>query len=381
MANSNTLTTFIPQILAQAILELRANCVMPRLVNTDYGEEAKEKGDSVDIPIPATLSASAVSPSYVAPDDDGITPTKVNVPLSSWYEVPFFLSDKDMKNAMDGLIPSQLASAVKALANQVDSDLFSVYTGIYGFAGTPGVTPFGTNTKEATDAGKVLNDNLAPPSQRRFVMSTATNANALGLRPFQDMSFSGDASAINEGRIINKLGFDWHMDQSIPTHLTGAQDGAYVVNGVNALASTSLVVKTGTGDIHAGDQFTIAGDSQVYVVTTLHTGGAGTLTISPGLKVATSGDEALTFKGTASTTYQQDIFFQREAIVFASRPLLDVDPTGRRDMMSMTDPVSGLTMRFEISTQHRRTRFSVDMLYGYKLVRPELAGRVWGASV
>jgi hypothetical protein len=44
----------------------------------------------------------------------------------------------------------------------------------------------------------------------------------------------------------------------------------------------------------------------------------------------------------------------------------------------LTDPVSGLAMRFEIQRQWKRTIFSLDCLYGVKAIRPQLACRVAG---
>jgi len=380
MANTNTLTYAIPTITAQGLMALRQNCIMPRLVNSDYGTDAKKKGSTIDIPIPSAITAGAVSPSYVAPDTTGISPTEVNLTLDQWYSADFFLSDKDIKNAIDGIVPMQASEAIKAIANKVDNTLLALYKDVYNYAGTPGVTPFGTNTKEASDARKKLNQNNAAMTDRRFVMNPETEANALNLRAFQDASFSGDARAINEGQIVRKLGMDFHLDQNMPTHLNGAQNGAYVVNGVNAQGSTSLIVKTGTGDMHEGDLFTIAGDSTTYVVAATYTGGAGTVTISPGLSAATSGDEAITFVGSASTTYNMDLAFHRDAFVFASRPLTDSEGLGNM-ISAMTDPVSGLSLRMEVSRQHKRTLFSFDMLWGVATVRPELACRVYGDDV
>jgi len=378
---ANTLTEVIPKLLAQGLLALRENCVMPRLVNTDFSVEASKRGATINVPIPSAVAVTDVTAANTAPNPGNSIPTSAPIVLNSWKEAAFFLDDKDIMESMDGFIPMQASEAIKAIANTIDGNLLGLFLDIYGFAGSPGTTPFGTATTEATQARKVLNKQLAPLDERRFVIDPDAEANALDLRAFQDMSFSGSAQGIVDGKINRKLGFDWFMDQLAPTFLTGARNAAYTVNGVNALGSKAVVVQVGAGDMHKGDQFTIAGDSQVYVVTTLHGGGAGTIAIEPGLKVATSGGEAITFKGALSTTYQQNLAFHRDCFAFASRPLQDLLLDDKTMIQSAVDPVSGLTLRLEVTREFKRTRFSYDILYGFNTIRRELGCRVWGAII
>ena len=68
----------------------------------------------------------------------------------------------------------------------------------------------------------------------------------------------------------------------------------------------------------------------------------------------------------------------RDAFALASRPFAGADPMGLGTYMSAVDPVSRLALRLEVSRQHKRTRFSYDILYGAQLVRPELAARMAG---
>jgi hypothetical protein len=378
--NTNTLINVIPQLLAQGLVTLRENAVMPRLVNADYSAQAANRGSSVDIPIPASISAVPVTPGYVGPDDAGITPGQVTLNLDQWKEAPFFLTDKEMMEVMDGTIPMQAAEAVKALANDVDQYLLGLYTGIYTAVGTAGTTPFATDVTVATSARKFLNNYLAPMTDRRFVFNPDVEANALGLRAFQDVAWTGDARGINEGQIVRKLGFDWHLDQNVKDHTAGTVATSFAIKTATAHAEGLTTLTTTTGgdaDLKVGDILTIAGHDQQYVVTEdAERTGAGDLQVKvdPGLKAALTGAEAITIVGDHSA----NIAFHRDAIAFANRPLLDSAEGLGSQIMSMQDPVSGLTLRLEVSRQYKRTRWSFDILYGAKLVRPELAVRVLG---
>ncbi len=375
---ANDLTNVIPQLLAQGLITLRENSVMPRLVNSSYSTLAAQRGSTIDIPIPTAITVAEVAPANVAPDPGDTTPGTVAITLDQWYEAAFYLTDEDIQNSMDGIIPMQAEEAIKALGNKIDTDLFGLYTEVPYYVGTPGTTPFEDGkTTVVNTASRVLNDNLAPPDDRRFVMNSSTYATALDLRAFQDMSYSGSAQAIVDGKINRRLGFDFFMDQNSLTHTNGTFDANYVVSGANVLGAVTLNVKTGTGTITAGTIFTIAGDTQTYCVLADSAGGTAALSITPPLVVATTGDEVITWIGDASGAYPQDITFHRDAFAFVSRPLADMNGLGNL-ISSQVDSITGIALRLEVSRENRRTRYAYDILYGFQCIREELACRIYG---
>lgn len=377
---ANTLSAVVPQILAQGLMALRENCVMPRLVNSDYGNDARKKGATIDVPIPSSVTAIPVAPAVGAPANADSAPTSAQINLDQWYEAPFYLTDKEIIQSEAGIIPMQASEAIKALANNVNAYLMGLYKGVYGVAGAAGTTPFASNTSEATDTRKVLNNQLAPLKDRRFVIDPDAESNALNLRAFQDMSFSGSSAAIVEGEINRKLGFDWYMDQQVPTHeVTAFTAGAATVNGAHAIGVSvvSIAKATNASIVKEGDILNFAGDSQTYVVrtdATLIVGNAA-VEIAPPLQVATAGGEVVT----KTASHVVNLAFHRDAFAFASRPLEDTMAGELGSIVqSAVDPVSGLSLRLEVTRQHKQIRWAYDVLYGGALVRAPLAVRTMG---
>jgi P22 coat protein - gene protein 5 len=365
----NQLAPVIDKLLAAGLVALREQAIMPRLVNRAYEALAGQRGSTIDVPIPSAITATAVTPSNVPPTTPDIGPVSVAIPLDQWYEAPFYLTDKEQLEVMDGLIPLQATEAIKALANMVDKSILSQATKVYGMAGTPGTTPFQTDLTEYLDARKILNRQLAPMDNRAVVLDVEAEAKALNLRAFQDASFRGDTAGIINGQIGTKLGAVWVMDQNVMVHTTGTGTG-YQTNGAQALGATTVLVDTGTGTLVPGDIITFASHTQTYAVQSATGGPPHTsITITPPLKLALLDNDVITKKA----THVMNLNFHRDAFALASRPLESSDPFGLGRFQVAIDPVSGLALRFEVTREHKRTRFSYDILWGVQCVRPELA--------
>jgi hypothetical protein len=381
---SNDLSVLAPKLLAQGLMALRSTNVMPMLVNSDYSMAYAEKGLVVTVPIPSAVAAQDVSPANTPPSTADVMPTQALVTLDQWKEAPFYLTDKDLQQADSGVIPMQASEAVKSLADAVNAYIMTLYKGIYGYYGTAGTTPFQSDTTAATGIRKILNKQLAPMGDRRVVLDPDAEANALNLRAFQDASWNMTPAGIQEGQIVRKLGFDWFMDQQAPYHTAGTITTGLIAKAATAQAvgDTTIVCTTaassGACALLVGDIVTFAGSTQTYTLTAAATQASAstdvTLNISPPLKTALVGSEAVAVKA----SHAVNLAFHRDAIAFATRPLVDqMDGLGNI-INTATDPVSGLALRLEISREHKRTRFSYDILYGATLVRADLAARLAG---
>ena len=384
---ANTLTVLIPKILAGVVQTLRQNAVTPTLVNRAYSLAPSQKGSSITIPIGVAQTASDVTPSNSFPSNTDSTPTSVTLSLSKWKYTKFYLSDQDMTriDAERNFIPAQLSEAVKALANQVDSDLLGEYKGVYSAAGTAGTTPFASDaTAWTTGARKLLNETLAPVNGRKVVLDPDAEANAINLQAFQSAAWRGSETTIREGEIGRVLGADWYMNQNIPSHTKGtltasaniAVDGAHSA-GVSSVTLKDSAATSLTGTLVEGDIITFAGDSQQYVITADATAASNSITasISPTLQEALSGDEVVTLVD----SHTVNLAFHPNAFAFASAPLQDAVIEGLgQEFGVVQDPISGLVFRVTVARQFMQTSWYLDVLYGVKLVRAELAARIMG---
>jgi hypothetical protein len=382
---SNIITAVIPKLLAQGLLALRQNAITPRLVASMSSTIAGKKGSTIDVPVPSAITATDVTPAATAPVAGAMVPTTVPVVLNNWKEAAFDLSDNEYEQAMDGVIPMQASEAVKAIVQAVDLSIMALYVKFYGTFGTAGTTPFGNVDSGIADAvgiRKVLNNQLVPMEPRHVVLNPDAEANALAMKQFADMQFSGSVAAMQDGMLNRKLGMNWWMNQNVPTMTTTVfTAGAASVNGVNAAGILTLSVAklTNTTPLVEGDILTIAsgpaaGNYVVTAATTLIVGNT-TVNIYPPLRGATAGAEVVTKLATGGV---QNLAFHRDAIAFANRPLSSA-PEGLGSIsMAQMDPVSGLSLRLEVTREFKRTRWSFDFLWGVSVIRRELGARLLG---
>ena len=382
------LNDVMPKILASSLSTLRENAVMAKLVNQDYSSDFAQKGSTVNVPVPTKLTTQDVIPGPTSQNTSDFQLDTVQVPLSFWKESAFALSDRELADIMDGVPNMQIQEAAKAIANTIDRSIIDMYKRSYNYAGLAGTLPFASSPKEALDARKILNDRLAPMSDRRFVMNTDTESAALGLTAFQYYLNSGSTQTQAEGELGRKFGMDWYMDQNMGRHVAGTIAGTLVTSGApvslvtadnsdpinrNPRTTQSVTISGATNGttVVPGDVFSVAGDSQTYVVTNAATVSVGVVTVgfNPAPAISWTAGSAVTFKANRGL----NLCFHRDAIALAMRPLetSSLAPSLGDASLTMTDDVTGVPLRLQIRNEYNRVRFSVSALWGVALVRPE----------
>lgn len=388
MAGALVTTNVLSTLVSMGLATLRERLALVLIANREYERmiTGATRFATVNVAVPAAVATRVVAPDVVPPSVTAVTPTNVAVTLSQWYEAPFAMDDKGLVQVDNGIIPMQAKEAVKSIANTIEDYLWSLLQAkISSYAGTAGTTPFGSGLDDFLAADKNLNDNLADPEDRYMIINTAAKASAMGLRAIQDASFrAGKSSSLISGEIGDVLGARWLMSQRVPNHTSGTLAGVgTTVTGVNAIGVTTIALSGGaSGTILAGDivnfgQVTSSGAPINYNVVSSAGGSTPSSVViaAPGLVAATAGTEVVSIK----SSFAQNILIQKNCLAFAMAPLLDtVEVPGATLQSVAIDEASGLSLRLEVSRQHRQVQWSFDALYGGTVIRPELASWLAG---
>ena len=385
-------------------------------VNHDYEDNFATRnakvGYSINIRKPVQFSVRSGPVANLQDVNEQFTSLTVQPEIG----VDWYFSDADLTMTIDKFSDRYLKPAAARLATAVDMNIAALFSGMPNYTGTPGTSPATANS--VLSAGTLLTNQAAPMTDRMLGINPLANQTLVnGLAGFFNDQQKVGAQYKSGMMAGNTLGFDEiFVSQNMPTYTVGPQGGTPLVNGANqgltnagstdnpAGATTSLVTNGWTAAaalrLRAGDVITIAGVNAVnpdnkqdtgqlrqFVVTANASSDAsGNLTavIAPAIVAGgayqnvtarpASGAAVTVVSGTANTTYGQNIFWQKDAITFASVPM-EV-PNGV-DMSSQTEQ-DGIHLRFirDYDPINNRRICRFDILAAYGLIRPEWAGRL-----
>lgn len=307
-------------------------------------------------------------------------------------------------SAFDDLSKNYIEPAISVLISGIESDFIAYATkATYNTAGTAGTPP--TDLAAVGAARAKLNQSLAPKDGNRIIMADSVTMGGMtnGLKGlFQDSTQIKEQ--YREGMMGRTAGADWYENDRMWTltngsDVTGTTDAAALVTdgGTTVDMHTTVAVSAQV----VGQVFTISGvyachpetkaaysSLQQFVITAI---GATTTTVSPaivltgakknvvksdGTTLATTdfNSKTLTFIGSASTSYLQNLMYHKEAYQFitADLPLMDDAHKCARRMKD------GLSVRVWMGSDIRNDELlmRLDILYGFAALRPQ-----WGCRI
>lgn len=377
---TNTLTNLIPDLYAALDVVSRELVGMIPAVTVDASVNRAAVNENVRVPIaPANTAGGDITPAMSIPAEADQTIGYSTIAITKARAFPFSWNGEEQRGLNNGpgylgIRANQIAQAMRAAVNEVETDLCALHAVMSRAAGAAGTTPFATNTAGLTAARQILADNGAPLSDSSLVLNTTAGAN---LRTLLNVNSARDESRmpITQQGVITRIS-DLSIRESAQVVTSTAGTGATVKTNTAgyAIGATTITLKStgGTGTVVAGDVITFAGDTNQYVVTSGDSdiSDGGTITIAaPGLRKAIAASEtAITIVAAAA----RSMAFSRSAIVLATRlPERPAEGDLALDVMTITDPRSGLSFEVAIYGGYRKIRYEIALAWGVKCIKPE----------
>lgn len=367
-----------------------------RTYDDSFANSGAKIGDSLKIRLPNEYTVRTGA--NLSTQDTSETSTTLQIATQKGVDITF--SSAELTLSLDDFSSRILEPAMAVLAANIEADALSMYKDVYNIVDNDTAAISFLNIMQGR---KLLNDSLAPmDNNRSALLSTDHTAKLVdslkGL--FQDSN--AIKQQYREGMMGRTGGFDFYENTLLANHQTGtaAKTTTYSVNGaVTTNGSTAVTVASaGSTTFKAGDVFTVAGCFRVhpetkvstgvlqqFVVTADYAGGAGSLSFAPAIytsggrqNVVAAGmanSSAIVKVGAgASELLTPSMVFHRDAFAFATADLVmpkGVDFAARE----VYDGISLRTVRqYAISTDTMPCR--IDVLYGYKTIRAQLAARI-----
>lgn len=368
MANS---FVSVKQIARETLPRLIDNLVFPNLVYRDTASAGTAKrGDTVCVRRPVKLTAQNFT------DEEGVTAQSitedtVNVKLDSIATVDAEVSALESALDFDSLTRLFIEPAAAALAEKINSDGLELYRDIPYIAGQPGVTP--CVLSDFAEAAFMLDTNRVPTSSRRAVWSPEATAGFKQIPTLVNAEKCGDTKALRSGSIGEVFGISNYMTQAVRYHTAGSlatSSGQITVESDVTDSDTVVLKGTGlTGNLAHGDVLKIGTKTYTVKRDAAASGGKIELTLYPTV-TASAGEEALIY-----SSHKANLVFHPDAFAFVTRPLST--PAGVESYVTTYNGISLRVVR-GYDMKYKREMLSMDVLYSFATLYPELACRFMG---
>lgn len=392
MANTILTPTAVTREILR-VLHQKLNFVgsINRSYDDSFAKDGAKIGSSLKIRLPNRYSVTTGATLNV----QDTTESSVTLTVATQKHVGMNFTSQDLTLSLDDFSKRIIEPAASVLAANIEADAMAMYKDVYNQANQSTITA-ALSLATLLNGRKRLNDNLAPLAGRVANLTTQNNVDLIndlkGL--FQDAKEL--SQQYKEGAMGRAIGFDFYENSLWARHTSGTDTNTIAINGANQTGATITVTNGSSKTLKAGDIVTLAGVNAVHAETKADLGYArqfvvtedlassGTsLKISPA--IVTSGATqncsasptttgAVTKVGGASGQMDISMLYHPDAFTFATADLVmpkGVDFAAREVM----DGISlRLVRQYDINNDAMPTR--VDVLYGYKTIRPELACRM-----
>jgi P22 coat protein - gene protein 5 len=202
-------------IAKRAIEAFTAELTALRAFSTDFSDETAAKGSTIQVAVPANITAGTTENAYETEDTAALG--VVSVPLTSYAKATVGITDKQFMNSSAARLEAFAVQQAKAVARKIIADAWAlIINATYSQKVTKALNSLTTADIRAM---KVLLDKAdVPRSDRNLILNpdafdkvagdtTITIANAM---------FYGGTEVVRDGVIPRLLGMDCHMSNIVP---------------------------------------------------------------------------------------------------------------------------------------------------------------------
>ena len=383
---------------ALRVLHQKLNFVgsINRAYDDNFAKDGAKIGDTLRVRLPNQYVVRTGAP--LSTQDT--LESQVSLQVNNQRGVDLNFQSTELTLSLDDFSDRVLKPAMSVLAASIEADAMSMYQDVYQSVWNGGAA---ANFGRVLQGRKILQDSLAPLNDRTALLNTQDNVDMVDALKGLFNDQTSLSKQYREGYMGRTAGFDFSENTLLPRHTRGAATSAYTTSTqvgtlpISATPVSTATVATGTGAMAKGDVITIAnvfavhpetkantGVLQQFVITTAYAGGAGSIAFSPAIVLAggaqnvviptTSATAAITFAGTLSTAVGTSMVYQKDAFTFATADL--VMPKGVD--FAAREVMDGISIRIVRQYDINNDRFPcrLDVLYGYKTIRAQLAARL-----
>ncbi|MDX3066502.1 P22 phage major capsid protein family protein [Streptomyces sp. ND04-05B] len=224
---ANTFLT--PDIIARrALATLYESTHMAMLVHRDYEADfAGRVGDTITVRKPATFTATEFNRGTgIVPQN--ATESGVPVVLNHFPDVSVAVTTEQLTLEIDDFGTQLLDPMMEAMAQKIDRDLLTLRDDITQTIGAvaentagedynyPGGQYPWSDSRVLIEAGRVLDQQNVPPSERRVVVGPLTKSRWVAERTWREADKRGDTEGLREASFGGRVsGFDPYMTQNV----------------------------------------------------------------------------------------------------------------------------------------------------------------------
>ena len=407
---SNTLLT-PDKILVKALDVLHAKLNYIGSMNRDYDSQFAQTGGKIGSSLRIRLPEKYTVTTGATMQIQDSTEQSETLTVATQKHVAMTFTSQELTMDIDEFTERKIVPAISVLASDIEEDALSMALDVYNATGTTGTPP--TTLLPYLQAKAKLNQYLAPKDMRRcsLIDSVTTTGIVNGLQALQNDT-AQISKQYKEGEMGYAAGLNWKENDLLPVLTNGTRTGSITVDGAAPTGASIALKALGSGTtIAKGEVFTIAGyfavhpeTKKVYphlqqftctALTTAVSTSIAALPISP--SIVTSGayqnvsgspgtdavvilDGGATMGGAAvsdnaSTSFGQTLVYHPDAFSFVTADLEDMSQYGAWGARKVIDNISMRIWRQgDIVNDTVPTR--IDVLFGFKTLRPELACRV-----